>query len=416
MLRLLSLLTRIKSEFSFMRGNLLTLIVSWLFVFFTFSMTFSFESPFFRELGAPPVVIGLMGSAGAMVLGLVRIPGAVIADRYGRRQIIVMMTFSIAFSFLFYVFAPDWRFVLIGMIISNLSLIYQPALDAILADSVPSEKRGMGFAAVNVIPNIPTIVAPAVAGYLVASHGIVPGMRLVYTVVFFCMMTASFIRLFFLRETLENPQPIKLDAMKVAFKESFSAIREAWRDMPRTLRFVTVAFLVSAFEEPMFRMFTSLYVLDVVGVGEIEWGLVNTAWIATTIIFGFPFGKVVDKIGRRKSILASYAIFIPATVFFVLAQGFSHLLIVYFFFGVAGCLIMPAYNALLADLIPKEKRGRIMGTIVTLNILATVPSSALGGFLYGASPVYPFILSITLGATVSLIILFAVKEPKTKEE
>lgn len=412
----MSLLARVKAEFSFMRGNLLTLIVSWLFVFFTFSMTSSFESPFFTELGAPPVVIGLMGSAGALVLGLVRIPGAVIADRYGRRQIIVMMTFSIAFSFLFYIFAPDWRFVLIGMIISNLSLIYQPALDAILADSVPSEKRGMGFAAVNVIPNIPTIVAPAVAGYLVATHGLVPGMRLVYTVVFFCMMIASFIRLFFLRETLDNPQPIKLDAMKVAFKDSFSAIREAWRDMPRTLRFVTVAFLVSAFEEPMFRMFTSLYVLYVVGVGPIEWGLVNTAWIATTIIFGFPFGKVVDKIGRRKSILVAYSIFIPATILFVLARSFSHLLVVYFFFGVGGCLIMPAYNALLADLIPKEKRGRIMGTIVTLNILATVPSSALAGFLYWVSPVYPFILSIILGATVSMIILFAVKEPKTKEQ
>ena len=379
-------------------------------------MTSSFESPFFTELGAPPVVIGLMGSAGALVLGLVRIPGAVIADRYGRRQIIVMMTFSIAFSFLFYIFAPDWRFVLIGMIISNLSLIYQPALDAILADSVPSEKRGMGFAAVNVIPNIPTIIAPAVAGYLVATHGLVPGMRLVYTVVFFCMMIASFIRLFFLRETLDNPQPIKLDAMKVAFKDSFSAIREAWRDMPRTLRFVTVAFLVSAFEEPMFRMFTSLYVLYVVGVGPIEWGLVNTAWIATTIIFGFPFGKVVDKIGRRKSILFAYSIFIPATILFVLARSFSHLLVVYIFFGVGGCLIMPAYNALLADLIPKEKRGRIMGTIVTLNILATVPSSALAGFLYWVSPVYPFILSIILGATVSMIILFAVKEPKTKEQ
>lgn len=412
----MSLLARVKAEFSFMRGNLLTLIVSWLFVFFTFSMTSSFESPFFTKLGAPPLVIGLMGSAGALVLGLVRIPGAVIADRYGRRQIIVMMTFSIAFSFLFYIFAPDWRFVLIGMIISNLSLIYQPALDAILADSVPAEKRGMGFAAVNVIPNIPTIVAPAVAGYLVATHGLVPGMRLVYTVVFFCMMIASFIRLFFLRETLDNPQPIKLDAMKVAFKDSFSAIREAWRDMPRTLRFVTVAFLVSAFEEPMFRMFTSLYVLYVVGVGPIEWGLVNTAWIATTIIFGFPFGKVVDKIGRRKSILVAYSIFIPATILFVLARSFSHLLVVYFFFGVGGCLIMPAYNALLADLIPKEKRGRIMGTIVTLNILATVPSSALAGFLYGASPVYPFILSIILGATVSMIILFAVKEPKTKEQ
>jgi len=413
---LADLLVKIKAEFSFVRGNLLTLIVSWLFVFFTFSMTFSFESPFFRKLGAPPEIIGLMGSIGAMVLGLVRIPGAVLADKYGRRQIIVMMTFVIALSFLFYIFAPDWRFVLLGMIISNLALIYQPALDAILADSVPPEKRGMGYAAVNVIPNIPTIVAPVIAGILVETYGIVSGMRIVYTIIFFCMMAAAIVRLLFLRETLENPQKIQLGAFKVAFRDSLGAIREAWKDMPKTLKFVTVAFLVSAFEEPMFRLFTALYVLDVVGVTMMEWGIINTAWVGTTLIFGFPLGKVVDIIGRKKSILFAYLFFIPSTLLFLTSRSFTQLFIVYLLFGVAGCLLMPAYNALLADLIPKEKRGRIMGTIVTLNILATVPASALGGLLYGASPVYPFILTMILGATVSLIILFMVREPKIREE
>jgi len=379
-------------------------------------MTFSFESPFFRKLGAPPEIIGLMGSIGAMVLGLVRIPGAVLADKYGRRQIIVMMTFVIALSFLFYIFAPDWRFVLLGMIISNLALIYQPALDAILADSVPPEKRGMGYAAVNVIPNIPTIVAPVIAGILVETYGIVSGMRIVYTIIFFCMMAAAIVRLLFLRETLENPQKIQLGAFKVAFRDSLGAIREAWKDMPKTLKFVTVAFLVSAFEEPMFRLFTALYVLDVVGVTMMEWGIINTAWVGTTLIFGFPLGKVVDIIGRKKSILFAYLFFIPSTLLFLTSRSFTQLFIVYLLFGVAGCLLMPAYNALLADLIPKEKRGRIMGTIVTLNILATVPASALGGLLYGASPVYPFILTMILGATVSLIILFMVREPKIREE
>lgn len=409
------LLKSIRKEFSFMQGNLLTLIVSWFFVFFTFSMTSSFEAPFFRALGAPPTVIGFMGSIGALVLGLIRIPGAYIADKYGRRQIIVTMTFVVAFSFLFYIFAPDWRFVLVGMIISNLALIYQPALDAILADSVPPEKRGMGYAATNVIPNIPTIFAPAIAGFLVETYGIEKGMRIVYTIIFFCMFTAAFIRMLFLRETLECPEKIKLKELMDTFKESLSSIAQAWREMSTTLKFVALAFLVSAFEEPMFRMFTSLYVFDVVKISGIEWGFVNTAFVATTIVLGFPLGKLVDKIGRKKSILAAYALFMPSTILFLLARNPHQLLIVYLLFAAGGCLIMPAYNALLADLIPREKRGRIMGTIVTLNILATVPASTLGGILYESAPAYPFILTIILGTVVSLIILFTVKEPKKKE-
>ena len=410
-----SVLTRIKDEFSFMRGNLLTLIVSWLFVYFTFSLVFSFESPYFRELGAPPFVIGLMGSVGAAMLGLVRIPGGYIADKYGRQQIIVTMTFSIALSYLFYVFAPDWRFVLIGMIISNLSLIYQPALDAILADSIPPEKRGMGYAATNVVPNIPTIIAPAIAGFLVETQGLVSGMRIVYTIVFFCLMAAAFIRLLFLRETLKNPQKIKLEEMKAAFKNSLGAIAEALKNMPTSLKFLTMAFLVSAFEEPMFRMFTSLYVFDVIKVSKIEWGLANTASVAATLIFGFPLGKLIDKCGRKKSIILAYLLFIPSSVLFLFVGTFAQLLIVYLMFAIGGSILYPAYSALLADMIPKEKRGRIMGTIVTLNILATVPSSALGGFLYGVGPAYPFVLAIFLGITVSLIILFRVKEPQIRE-
>jgi hypothetical protein len=44
-----------------------------------------------------------------------------------------------------------------------------------------------------------------------------------------------------------------------------------------------------------------------------------------------------------------------------------------------------------------------------------VPASTLGGILYESAPAYPFILTIILGTVVSLIILFAVKEPKKKE-
>ena len=409
------ILKRIKSEFSFMQGNLLTLLVSWVFMYFTFALVSPFESRFIKGLGAPPVVIGLMGSVGSAMLSLVRIPGAYIADKYGRKQIIVTMTFSIALSYLLYIFEPDWRFVLIGMIISNSSLIYQPALQAIHADSIPPERRGMGFAASNVIPNIPTIIAPALAGVLVETQGLISGMRIVYTIVFFCFLAAALVRLVFLKETIHAPKKIRLGELKGAFRESLGAIAEAWGSMSTSLKFLTVAFLVSAFEEPMFRWFTALYVNDVVGISDLDWGFVNTVSTAVTIVLGFPMGKLVDKIARKKAVILSYVIFMPSSVLFILSRNFTQLLFVFILFAVGGCLIMPAYNALQADMIPREKRGRIMGTIGTLNIMATIPASALAGFLYSLNPAYPFSFTIVLGIIVSLIIVFAVKEPKTRE-
>jgi MFS family permease len=94
--------SRLKTEFSFMHGNLLTLIITWLFFFFAYSVVAPFESPYIRELGASPTTIGFMCSVGAAVFVLVQIPGTYIADKYGRKQIIVTMTFALSFSYIFY--------------------------------------------------------------------------------------------------------------------------------------------------------------------------------------------------------------------------------------------------------------------------------------------------------------------------
>jgi MFS family permease len=358
-----------------------------------------------------------MTSIGAAVLSLVRIPGAYIADKYGRKQIIATMTFIIAISALFYAFAPDWRFVLIGMVITNLCLIYQPALQAILADSIPSEKREMGYAAVNVVPSIPTIVAPAIAGILVMSLGLIPGMRIVYSLLFLCSLGAALTRFLLLKETLETPKKIRLGELKNAFKKSLGSIVEAWREMPRSLKFLTLALIISSFEDPMWFLFESLFVFDVVMITGLEWGLLNVVFTATTLILGLGLGKVIHKIGKKRSLVITYLfIFTPSSILFIMSRNFSMLFIAHIVFGIGFCMANPAFNALQADLIPKEKRGRIMGTIGTLNVLATIPAAFIGGILYEIDPTTPFIFGITLGIVVGLLILFAVKEPETRED
>jgi len=160
----MGLIDTIREDLSILKGNLLVLIVTWVLMHFGYGMAFPFESPYIKALGASEYLIGIMYSIGYVILFLVRIPGSYIADKYGRKRIIAVMTFGVAIAYLFYALAFDWRLVLIGMIISNICLIYQPALEAITADSIPPEKRGLGFAMTRVIPEIPGVIAPAIAG------------------------------------------------------------------------------------------------------------------------------------------------------------------------------------------------------------------------------------------------------------
>ena len=82
------------------------------------------------------------------------------------------MTFGVALSFVLYAIAPSWPLILIGVVLMNFfNSIYQPALMAIISDSLPPERRGMGFSIIMMITSTSTTPGPLVAGFLKNQFG-----------------------------------------------------------------------------------------------------------------------------------------------------------------------------------------------------------------------------------------------------
>jgi len=407
---------RIKEELAFIRGNFLVLLLSYVLFSFSYDLSSPFESPFIEKLGASPVVIGALGSLGSFILFLVRIPGSYIVDKHGRRRIIVTMTYGVALSNIFFILAPNWILYMIGVVVTNICLIYQPALEAIEADSLTPERRGIGYAAFRVLPHLPSIFSPLIAGTLVSLYSIDLGMRIIYGVVLACGLTAAVLRHAFLKETLKDAKPFNLKEFKLAFKDSLREILDSWKLMPKSLAFLLASTLMIAFTDPFFYRFGSLYVLEVVGLSDVEWGAVNTMNLATMLFLGLFLGKAVDVFGRKKALILARLIFMPATAFFILSKSFSTLAMVYIFFAIASVLFGSATSALQADIVPKERRGRILGSIGALYILVGALGSLVGGFLYeNVGSTVPFWLCIPLDIIALLIVIFKVKEPEKRE-
>ena len=73
----------------------------------------------------------------------------------------------------------------------------------------------------------------------------------------------------------------------------------------------------------------------------------------------------------------------------------------------------PAWNALIADLVPLEQRGTVLGTISTLTGFIGAPSAAVGGYLWATYyPQLPFQISAIVGIIGAIIFAVGVKEPK----
>jgi MFS family permease len=320
----------LKREFSFVRGNVLVLMVSWVLMHFAGPIPDTYYSLFVLELGATPSILGLIGFASFLSLALVQFPGGYLADRYGRRKLVVIMTFGVGLANIFYALAPSWHFILIGAVISNLCLIYQAALWAIMADSLPQEKRGMGFSVMQVV-NVVSIVSPLIAGFLYTSYGLVQGMRIAYLIVMVFYLLAAIIRIR-LRETIE------VKANNVSFTDVIRnypiAIKESlliWRFIPKAMLYLFLISTVAGFFSNMCSPYYVVYATNILKIEKLQWALLIT--LQSAIIFGslLPIGKFIDVIGRKKPLVIApligalnmllfiYGDFLRLTAFFILA-------------------------------------------------------------------------------------------------
>ena len=239
----LHILGILKQEFSFIKGNYATLIISWLLIDFAGELPGTYYALYVLQLGATETILGMIGLFSFLALASMQFPGGYLADKFGRKWLISTMTFGVGLSFIFYALAPSWHFILIGAVLMNLfNSTYQPALMAMISDSLPSERRGMGFGIVTLIASVSTTPGPLAAAFLYDKFGLVQGMRIGYGIVVALFMIAAFLRLFRLKETVvssEKPRMRELfGSYPTALKESF----DVWKKVPRSLFYLFVSF------------------------------------------------------------------------------------------------------------------------------------------------------------------------------
>jgi MFS family permease len=407
----------LKREFSFIRGNYAILVASWIIVDFASELPATYFGLYVLGLGATETILGVIGLSQFLALASLQFPGGYLADKYGRKWLISTMTFGVALSFIFYAVAPSWHFILIGAVLMSIfNSTYQPALNAMVSDSLPPERRGMGFSIVMLIASASTTPSPAVAGLLRARFGLIDGMRIAYGIVVALFLIAAFFRLFFLKETVVSASKPHIkeifQSYPTALKESFGV----WKKVPKSMLYLFLSFSIAIFGFSSTSLFTVIYATRVLHIDEVMWAFVIAIVPVTTIILAIPVGKFVDKFKRKIPILASTLIFGLAMWVFMngdLAKVAVSLVLL----GAGQVMMNASFGALQTDLTPKELRGRVNGFINFANFIIMAAGSLLGGYLYEhVSPQAPFMVAIVAVVPSFLLTLALVKEPKTREE
>lgn len=359
-----------------------------------------------------PMALGIIGFANFTSMAIVAFPGGFLADKYGRRWLITTMTFGMAFSYLFFALAPSWEFILMGTTIHSLCLIYQPALFAMVQDSLPAERRGVGSSLIQMIHGTFNTPGPVIGGILVVSLGLIMGMRYVYLIVLALFVIAALWRLQ-LKETVTNTEPMRFRYFISSYPESIKESLGVWKVVPRSMFWLFLVQIMTMFANALINVTNAIYARDVLGIPQDQWFLAYIPMLVTMIIASYPIGKMVDRFGSKIPLtIGPWAL---ATSLLLFINGnLSTIMISMALLGMVHLFIMSSAMALSASLVESQNRGKVRGFINFVGYLMTGFGMLLGNYLYNLIPQLPFYTTIALAIPMFFIIVFRVQEPNKK--
>ncbi len=392
--------------------NIVIIMVTQTLSMFLAWLWWPYKSLFILELGATNEILGLLVMVETLGGMFFQIPGGVLADRYGRKRVIIASAILGFGSPLIYLFAGDWIQLVPAMLLASTASLSRGAMNALIAESLPTDKRGAGFAAISFVQKIPNVFTGIIGGVIMDHFGVIPGVRVVLTGVIGVSALSVVIYWMFLEETLlpESRKDTKLELNLGSIRELGSMPREAW--------VLTIVAGLSSFSVRMVFSFTVPYVINIMGLSKTEYGAISTVVSLVSMFLTLPGGVLSDRIGRKQTVVISRIIASLSTIGIPLSTSVLTLgafrVTGSIGSGLGGTFMRvrggPVWQALVADMTPAEGRARMMGLMGTFVSIIGTPASYVGGYLTdNVSPEAPFYVSFALNTVGTLLILLLLK-------
>jgi len=360
--------------------------------------------PFFlaNVLGAGTAVVGLIEGAAEMTASLLKIFSGWISDRLGARKWPAVLGYTIsALSKPFFYVAATWQVVLGVRVAERVGKGIRTApRDALVADSIDPQHRGVAFGL-----HRAGDTAGALVGVLIAAGILSASQR----------GAVSLTRPLFQQVVLWSLVPAVLSVVVLAFGAREVAIRP--KEAPRfTLRGWDKRFYGFLLTVILFTLGNSSDAFLLLRAQERGLGLVQILLMVASFnlvyaLLAGPAGALSDKIGRRRLIVVGWLVYGLIYLGFALARVGWHIWALYALYGVYYAMAEGVAKALVADLIPPEKRGTAYGVFNAAIGLTAFPASALAGLLWqgvgtwtGFGPSAPFFFGAGLAFVATVLI------------
>lgn len=193
-------------------------------------------------------------------------------------------------------------------------------------------------------------------------------------------------------------------------------IRRVYETYPRQFWTLTAATFIDRLGGAFIFPFLTLYITRKFGVGMTEVGVIFGLFSASSVVGGVLGGAWADQLGRKRMILIGLVLSALTSVLMGVIADFTVFTVGALIVGLFSNIGGPAQQAMVADLLPKEKRAQGFGILRVVINLAIVIGPAIAGVMAARSYLWLFIGDAVLSSVTALIVLLAIRETRPTDE
>lgn len=381
---------------------LLTFISMWLFVL----------PLYLKRLGASEKEIGMGYLWLFMAFSISQILGGYLADKIGRKKLLLTPTFFLPIVYISAAFSRDWVFVMALLTLGNLIQGLQtPALYSLMAESVEEKDRGMSFSIMEISISMGYTIGPFIGAFLFGSEWIKPllnnaliincdPVQLMILMTGIALIPACFIRFL-----------IKDSAKHEDFQVTFKEIKNAFNANLIILLFAFIFFGLMI-DTTFYGPFIPLYAKENLGMDEKSILTMFMLGGLFAMFFNLVNGKITALIGSKKAMIVGTLghafLFIP----WLLSGNVNTALVVYIPSYLFLQLSYIAHDTIMSEVTDIRTRSTVVGVFFTIPGLCGALAPLIGSRLIAPfGPTSPFVMGMIF-AVITVILLAFVKSER----
>ena len=318
-----------------------------------------------------------------------------LSDRFGRRPVLLVTLFILGIDYAIMAWAPTLFWLFVARILSGIMGASWAAANSCIADVAGPAERGKYFGIMGAAGAGGFVIGPAIGGLLGSVD-----VRLPFIAAAVLAIAGAVAGYLLLQETLPKERRRPFSAGRA---NPLGTLIQMARN-PIVLGFLGVVFFMqlgAQSHQSVWAYHTEL----VLGWNEVEIGLsVALFGILLMLVQGGLTGKVIARIGARRTIILGLLVSFPGNLFFAFATE-SNMMIYGIVLGSLGGVVFPAMQQMMSATVAEDAQGELQGAIAsTMSITAIIGplmmTAAFGAFADAEGIYFP-------GAPYLLAALFA---------